>query len=163
MKRCFVLCLLVWAGSGQAQIAFTLSSAERMNIEIVPVFVVSEETARAAMESPQGFSALEDTIKHHWLPQFSKMFVSAQNALYALGVTPDEYNLHLGDVAQFMICSEANVAVEQQCVHQELGLISDLPNFAYNLYDGKHPPLGTVQLSIMLLELDSLSRFHLYS
>ena len=82
------------------------------------------------------------------------MFVATQMALYTLGVWPHEYNLHLGDVMQFMVCSEASVGWEQECAHEELGLISDLPNFVYNLYDGEHPPLGTVQLSIILLEAD---------
>lgn len=151
MIHWIVLVSLCVSAVCSGQIPYLNTSSERLNIEVVPVFVISEDTAFTVL-STGNLDELEALVENHWVPLFTQMFVATRNAMLTLGVGPHEYNLQLGDLMQFMVCTEANLGVGQQCVHQELGEITDLPNFAYNLYDGQNPPLGTVQLSIMLLE-----------
>ena len=147
MRTAIFLCLLL-PMIGWAQYPFQSAADQRLEIEIVPVVVVERDTILAIETDPE----VQERLGLDLSPQLTQMFVSTRNALYALGVEPHEYNLHLGDYLQFLVCEEATVLSEQSCYHVELGAISDLPNFLRDLYDGQAPPRGTVQLNILLLE-----------
>ena len=147
MRVVVVFCLL-FPVIGAAQIPFDSAAGGRLEIEVVPVIVVEQDTLNAIETDPIAQARLERDL----IPQFTKMFNSTRDALFALGVEPDEYDLRLGDLLQVLVCNEATVFFEQTCGHSKLGIIADLPNFILNLYDSKPSPRGTVQLNILLLE-----------
>lgn len=149
MRFIALLCLLTVPLVGAAQVSFDSTADERLEIELVPVVVVGSNTAESILtDMDEAGRLFFDDI----FPQFTEMFVATRDALYALGLSPTEYNLHLGNLLQLLVCNEATVFSEQSCRHLELGEISDLPNFVYDLYDGQPPIQGTVQLNVLLLE-----------
>lgn len=150
--RIALFMLVVWIVPASSQVPLGPSADERLEIEVVPVIVLESTTVESVLtDSEQAARVFYDDI----FPQFTEMFVSTRDALYALGVSPTEYNLRLGDHLQMLVCDEATMLSEQSCLHAELGGITDLPNFVYNLYDGQPPPRGTVQINVLLLETQS--------
>lgn len=132
------------------ELSFPQSPNERLDIEIVPVVVISETSASAFYEADdqEGLGELFLSL----FSQISDVFGSTHDALHTLGVEPFQYNLHLGSEMHIMICREARLYSEQQCVHEDLGLIEELPDFVHDLHDREAPPRGSVQISIVVLE-----------
>lgn len=151
MKRLIVPLLsvpLVCVG----QLPFPQETGERLKIELVPFFVLEEKTISAIVgDGDVDLEALGELFGN-LAPQATDMFSSTREALYVLGVEPFEYDLYLGGSLQILGCWEATVYSEQACIHQELGIISDLPNFVHDLNDRQYAPTGTVQLNVLILE-----------
>ena len=122
---------------------------DRLMIEVVPVLVLSQTIL--TVDENDGIDMLNRDIT----PQMTEMFVSTRKAMYALGVRPIDYDLRISDHVHVLICTEATVYSSQECSMAQgpqLVPVTDLPNFAYNHHDGQHPPRGTVQLNVLLIE-----------
>jgi len=149
MRILVLSCLSLAPLFGHAQFETPWSLEERLNIELVPVLVIDEQTAIELI------SEGEDAITSFGLkfvPLFSRMFSATQEAMHLLGVFPHEYTLVHGEEVHFLFCDEATVITEQTCGHMELDYIDDLPNFVYNLHNGEARPIGTFQLYVLLLQ-----------
>ena len=141
--RWFGLCLVFWAGSVWSQTPMdrfdvSIPASDRLEIEIVPILVLEENS-----DLLSALSSLD--------LQVARMFSTVHEAMQLLGLGFSNYTLIYGDHVHFLLCDEATLYFEQTCSHGDLGTISDLSRFVVDLHDDEPPPIGTVQLNILIL------------